>query len=324
MKLLYVIEHFSVRAGLERIISDKMNALIARGHDVTLLTVWSEPIPFAYPLDSRIHTHCLGLREPRFRLLYPITLRRVLCRFNRFIHSEQPDVAIFSRAIGAWLAGRTSWQGRMVFESHGARRYSNHRWLYPRMERKVESVVCLTQGDAREYKTARRVEIIPNFTNIRPTGVPDYGAHRVVFVGRRDYQKNLERLHTLWERVQRTHPDWTLSLHHDTVDVAAAYQQGSIQVLTSRYEGFPMVLLEGQRCGLPCVAFNCPYGPADIIEDGVTGFLIPYNDDEAFVRRLTQLMDDEVLRRRMGQAAQEKIHRFDKEKILDQWERFLS
>ena len=85
-----------------------------------------------------------------------------------------------------------------------------------------------------------------------------------------------------------------------------------------------MSLVEAQRCGLPCVAFDCKYGPSDIIVDGETGYVIPYDDDEAFVDKLEGLMDDVALRRRMGEAARRNVERFEKEEIIEEWERFLS
>ena len=324
MKLLYVIEHFSVKGGLERIVASKMNALAERGHDVTLLTVWRESLPDAFPLDERIHRRCLKIKEPKCRLTYLWVLPQILCRFHRAVREISPDTVLLFRAVGAWIAGWTSWKGRMVFESHGARWSNNHLWLYPRMEGRVESVVCLTHGDAAEYKHARRVAVIPNFSDIEPKGEPDYGAHRCVFVGRPCPEKNIERLERLWTKVQQTHPDWVLERHAQTEDMASAYQRGSILVMTSRSEGFPMSLVEAQKCGLPCVAFDCKYGPSDIIVDGETGYVIPYNDDEAFVNKLESLMDDVALRRRMGEAASWNVTRFDKDKIIAEWECFLS
>ena len=184
--------------------------------------------------------------------------------------------------------------------------------------------MCLTRGDAAEYRHARRVAVIPNFTDIEPKGDPDYESHRCVFVGRPCPEKNIERLERLWTKVQQTHPDWVLERHAQTEDMASAYQRGSILVMTSRSEGFPMSLVEAQKCGLPCVAFDCKYGPSDIIVDGETGYVIPYDDDEAFVEKLERLMDDAALRRRMGEAARRNVERFDKEKIIEEWERFLS
>ncbi|MBP5196729.1 MAG: glycosyltransferase family 4 protein [Bacteroidaceae bacterium] len=324
MRILYVIEHLSVKGGLERILTSKINALSERGHEVVLLTVWKEDKATAFPIDGRVKHYCLDINRPGSMFAYPLTLVRVLRRFNNIMKTIQPDVTILFRAMGAWIAGWTSWKGRMIFESHGARWSNNHIWLYPRMEQRVESVVCLTKGDAQEYKKARRVAVIPNFTEIVPAGEPDYTARRVIFVGRRCPEKNIERLENLWSRIQQTHPEWKLDCHHDTEDIASAYRQASIQVMTSRSEGFPMSLIEGQKCGLPCVVFDCKYGPAEIIVDGQTGYLIPYSDDEAFIERLTRLMDDESLRRRMGKEAMRLSHRFDKNKIIDEWEHFLS
>lgn len=324
MRILYVIEHLSVKGGLERILTSKINALAERGHEVVLLTVWKEDSPAVFPIDGRVRRCCLDVKEPSGKLAYPLTLLRVLRRFNRVVEEIRPDTTILFRAIGAWIAGWTSWKGRMIFESHGARWSNNHLWLYPRMERRVESVVCLTQGDAAEYRTARRVAVIPNFTEIVPAGEPDYSTRHVIFVGRRCPEKNVERLESLWARIQQTHPDWTLDCHSTTEDMPSAYRRASIQVMTSRSEGLPMSLIEGQKCGLPCVAFDCKYGPADIIVDGQTGYLIPYSDDEAFVERLTCLMDDESLRQRMGREAARLSCRFAKEKIIDEWEHFLS
>lgn len=324
MKLVYVIEHFSVKGGLERIVASKMNALTERGHDITLLTVWRESLPEAFLLDKRIRRLCLNIKEPHSKLAYLWVLPQILHRFRSTVQEINPDTVLLFRAVGAWIGGWTSWEGRMVFESHGARWSNNHLWLYPRMERRVESVVCLTRGDAQEYRKALRVTVIPNFTDIQPKGAPDYEAHRCVFVGRPCPEKNIERLETLWKRVQQTHPDWTLERHHQTEDMASVYQRSSILVMTSRSEGFPMSLVESQKCGLPCVAFDCKYGPADILVDGETGYVIPYEDDDAFVEKLERLMDDAALRRRMGEAAKRNVARFDKNKIIAEWESFLS
>ena len=87
-----------------------------------------------------------------------------------------------------------------------------------------------------------------------------------------------------------------------------------------------MTLLEAQQMGLPVVAFDCPYGPADIVTDGETGYLIPLTvngseqeADRLFVDRLTYLMVHPDIRREMGIAARRSSQRFNKERIMNQW-----
>ena len=101
--------------------------------------------------------------------------------------------------------------------------------------------------------------------------------------------------------------------------VQPIYQQASIMVLSSHYEGLPMVLLEAQAAGLPIVSFDCKCGPKDVITDGVDGFLIKEGDVEAMANRILQLMDDDVLRKNMGLAAFTHSERYAESTIMQHW-----
>ena len=90
-------------------------------------------------------------------------------------------------------------------------------------------------------------------------------------------------------------------------------------LLTSVYEPFGLVMPEAMSCGLPVVAFDCPYGPADIITDGVDGFLIKNRDVKAFADRVCQLIEDKELRQRMGQTAIQSAQRYAPERIMPLW-----
>lgn len=90
-------------------------------------------------------------------------------------------------------------------------------------------------------------------------------------------------------------------------------------LMTSCYETFGLVLPEAMSCGLPVVAFDCPYGPADIISDGEDGFLILNRSIEDYVDKVCQLMENEELRREMGQKGVLSAQRYVANQVMPQW-----
>lgn len=347
MRLLYVIEKISTKGGLERILIDKMNALAELpGYEVFLMTVWNDAKEPAFKLSDKIHTICLSVNQR----LYPLSLITASRRFNKQVKDIAPDIAIQFRAVGSFLILFSSWRGCTILESHTARTQSNHRWLLSLIENKVNAIVCLTQGNAREFSNARKVAVIPNFTNLPATDtLPDYNSHHCICVGRFHPIKNHSRLIDIWKTINTSHPDWTLDLygdgelrqaieqkinrlnlsrsiiiHGNTNDIQKAYLQSSILIMTSISEGLPMTLIEAQQTGLPVVSFDCPFGPADIIHDGKNGYLIPYDDNAAMVTAICRLMDNTQLRSDMGANARQSVTRFNKDEVIQQWDKFFN
>ena len=101
--------------------------------------------------------------------------------------------------------------------------------------------------------------------------------------------------------------------------MASVYEQASLLALTSRYEGLPMALLESQAFGIPAVAFDCQCGPKEIIRDGETGILVPEGDIAGLAKALQRLMQDDGLRKKMGEAAFRQAVRWDTDAIMQQW-----
>ena len=94
-----------------------------------------------------------------------------------------------------------------------------------------------------------------------------------------------------------------IELVGDQPDPRPWLQQADLFVLASRREGLPNALLEAMACGLCVLAANCPTGPAELIESGVNGWLVPVNNVDALARAMGQLLADPALRIRLGQAA---------------------
>lgn len=211
--------------------------------------------------------------------------------------------------------------------------------------KKFDEVVVLNTLEEELWRPVRPVRVINNAVQYYPEEENPLLAKSVIYVGRAEYEKAPDRLIEVWRLVAQRHPDWTLRMFctgamldelkakvqeygieqqvlfmPPTKDMEHEYMTSSLCVLTSRYEGFPVVLQEAMGCGLPCVSFNCPSGPRYIISDGEDGFLVDDGDIAAFAEKVCLLMDDEELRRRFGRSAKEHMGRYSKEVIMAQWQ----
>ena len=108
-----------------------------------------------------------------------------------------------------------------------------------------------------------------------------------------------------------------------TPEIVEEFSKSSIFVLSSRFEGFGLVLAEAMSCGLPCISFDCPYGPRDIITDGEDGILVENGNIKALAKAIERLMTNEGLRQSMGEKAINNVTRYDQDTIMNQWERLF-
>ena len=222
--------------------------------------------------------------------------------------------------------------------------------------RKADAVVALTEGDADDWKAYNdNVHVIPNVVHLNDQG-DDQGDRSLIlfqekdikrpvpliYVGRFSKQKDIDSLLRIWEIIHLQYPDWQLDIYGEgelkehylsiihkmnaninvyepTADIMEVYREHSILLLTSLYEPFGLVLPEAMSCGLPVVAFDCPFGPADIITDGVDGYLIEDRDVELFAQRVGQLISDYDLRVKMGKAGIASSKRYQASRIMPQW-----
>lgn len=104
-----------------------------------------------------------------------------------------------------------------------------------------------------------------------------------------------------------------------TDNIYKEYQNSASYVMSSRYEGWGLVLVEAMSCGLPCVSFDCPYGPSDIIRDGEDGFLVENGNIQQLAEKMELLINNKELRERLGVRARLNAARFTSDNIMPQW-----
>lgn len=272
---------------------------------------------------------------------------------------EKFDVVISTFGNEMYFLPKINDGSRKILEIHNThyfRMQDKHSFLQRQYDkfltRKDEQViknfdafVCLTHRDSQCWPKSKNLHVIHNFSDTASPEPPRLKSKRIMAAGRLNYQKGYDRMVAAWALVQKVHPEWhldifghgplreqilrqikltgignSITIHEPVSNILSEYRASSALILTSHFEGLPMVLLEGLSCGLPLVAFDIDCGPSDLIDDGKNGFLIPDGDIEGFAEAICRLIESEEMRQKMGAASLAKAAQFSTDKIIDKWE----
>lgn len=217
--------------------------------------------------------------------------------------------------------------------------------------RRFDKFVVLTNEDRGYWGNLPNIEVIPNAAMHVSDAYSDVMNKRVIAVGRLDYQKGFDRLIQAWQLVQHTgrftgwkldifgQGEWqemlqqmidkaelqnTVCLNRPTKQIGEEYVKSDMLVMSSNYEGFPMVMIEAMACGLPVVSFDYKCGPKDIIQTGINGLLVPNGDIQALADAMMKVMEDEAYRKMLSLNARKVVDTYSEQAVMSQWIRLFT
>ena len=369
MKIFYTIHSLCNPGGMERVLLNKVSWLAEHGHDVTVVTTDQHERPTFYPFPSSVRMIDLDINysddngKPFFAKMLGFLRRRRLHRkrLKALLMRERPDI------VDCLYPGECSFVpslkdgSKKVMELHQSKLF-HHQYnrsglmgladkyrarTDEKLVRRFDRFVVLTEEDRQMWGDMPGIRVIPNAAKFIASAHSDVSAHRLIAVGRLDYQKSFDRLIEAWTLVQRTgkYADWRLDIFGqgewqemlqgmidkagigDTIRINAPtkaigdeYARSSALVMSSHYEGLPMVMIEAMACGLPVVSFDFKCGPRDIIDDGENGLIVPDGDIPALAAAMQRLMDDDALRRSMSSAALRITTKYSEPQVMQKWE----
>lgn len=219
-------------------------------------------------------------------------------------------------------------------------------WQDERLVRRFDKFVVLTEEDRGYWGALPNMEVIPNAALFIAPAHATQIEKRVIAVGRLDYQKGFDRLIEAWALVQQNEAfrDWRLDIfgqgewrelleqmicerglqqtariNAPSKQIGAEYAASSLLVMSSNYEGFPMVMIEAMACGLPVVAFEFKCGPKDIINDHHNGLRVEEGNIPALADAMMELMQNSELRKRMSLEARKVTETYSEERVMRRW-----
>jgi GalNAc-alpha-(1->4)-GalNAc-alpha-(1->3)-diNAcBac-PP-undecaprenol alpha-1,4-N-acetyl-D-galactosaminyltransferase len=359
MRITLVISSLGV-GGAERVMVTMANYWAEKGWCVNLLTLDDGSKPPFYELHGAICHRALGITGVSKTLYERIANNFRRTRVLRAaIRETSPNIVIsfVSETNVLTILSTLGLEVPVIVEEHidpheqpikGAWALLR-RWSYPRATR----VVVLTERSLRYFSASiqKRTRVIPNPTvmslapEIENVSSSKREEKKIISMGRLHPQKGFDTLIQVFAKVVAKHPHWKLEIWgdgparqsleglatklgvQDRVSLRGITSQpfekmrcADIFVLSSRYEGFPMVLCEAMACGLPVISFDCASGPREIIRDGIDGVLVPDGDVDALANTMSRLMTDPQERLRLAKRAPEVLDRFGVHRVMAIWE----
>lgn len=355
MKIVFINSHLG-GGGAERVITLMANYWAEAGHEVYLMTLAKRSTPCAYPLHEKVNrVSAQDNAKGRWALLKLFDFRRNLAQLSPdVVISFQDETNILTRIVTIKL------NCPLIIAERNHPEYLPLSWYY-KIARRILYPLCdclvVQTRSIHDWFSARGyslpMKIIPNpildvDDRVSLANEIQIGNNAIVTVGRLTKAKGHDRLIDIFKKVVQKRPEWKLYIAGEgpcrfkleqriaeygikgnlvllgqVENPIAILKQAKIFVFTSYWEGFPNALCEAMAAGLAVVSFDCPSGPADIIEHEKNGMLIPKDDEDRFETALIALIEDCDMREGLGREAIKIKEKLSIGRIMEMWERVI-
>lgn len=351
-KKILILNYSLALGGTDRVAVELAKIMSEREHEVMFVSVKKVDKDF-FSLPAAVRRNDLGFAADDSVVqgigYVGVSAVRSLFRLVRLLSHEKPDfvlsnwTSINCFALIACFFSRT----KCVCVEHMHFDQPSRLWAMLRrlLYKRAVKVVCLTSDDLQDYRRlgVNAVKIMnPLTTDVKALSARE--AKVFVAVGRLELQKGFDLLIQAFSAVICRHPDAKLKIYGAgsqkeelealivslglmgvvtlcgaRQDISSAYSQADFFVLSSRYEGFGLVIVEAQAHGLPVISYDCPRGPSEIITHRKNGLLVNNGSVEALAEGMLELVNDRSLCDRMVAAGFENIERFSHSSIYEEW-----
>jgi glycosyltransferase involved in cell wall biosynthesis len=349
MKIAIVIFDITRMAGTERAVCNLANLLVSHdSYEVFIVSIGSSSGNPQYKISSNIIINHAGLNVSSKKINRLLMYTTLIRKIREFCVNKKIDIILgTSHVINMMLPFLSVNNLRTVGCEHIS--YFSipalSRFLRRITYRFLDAVVILTQSDEKYFCIFQKyVKVIPNSLSFFPERYANLNSKIILAIGRLTYQKGFDMLVKAINMIKKECTGWSvkiigdgeekeklikqidelglsniIKIYHPTTELEKEYLNASIFVMSSRFEGLPMVLIEAKSFGIPIVSFDCPEGPRAIIENNHDGLLVEKNDVKKLALSIKKLVNNQEERIVFGNNAVKNIEKFKPENVYKLW-----
>lgn len=356
MKILYIVPNINNEGGVARVIAIKANYLVQKwNYDVAILTQNKGNVPLFYDFNPKITFHDMILKG-NFIAFFKAYKKELNQKIEQL---KPDIIIVCDNGLKAYtIPIIIKTKVPIILEMHSSKfvveNETKYNFLYVIKNQfisifktygisKYDKFVVETSGSISEWDIDGGI-VIPNPLWFSTDIFSSLKSKTAIAVGRHVHEKGFDRLLEIWQKVIEKHPDWVLEIYGKSTqnldlqllaknlnignnvvffepikNINYKYLQASMYLMSSRFEGFGMVLIEAMASGLPCIAYDCPVGPKGIITNNEDGFLINNGNKIDFVNAIFFLIENENKRVSMGEKAKITSKKYEIEAIMQTW-----